>query len=315
MRLQNLSSNTKDTDSFAAFLFLFELELQKAGVLCKPQTYTHIYTRAMAPWGSALPWLCKPDHVTTPEEASAIATYAQTHPQHLAITDLSGWLPLHIAARTQRGEHSVAVVTTLLAGYSFGAKAAGYNGRLPLHCAAEGQKGAHGVAVVAALLTAFPPGAKTKDSNGALPLHRAAISQKGEHAADIVHALLMAYPEGAAEEEKGFLPLHLAVRHESQSASVVSALLAAFPQAVRERTNGEWLPLHFAAAKQRGEHGVGVVLALLKANPLAVGEKDKEGYLPLHVATEHQVSFFFFSLAFLLLTFSFDIVSLEGDGC
>lgn len=135
---------------------------------------------ATGDWQKALPWLRGGvfsgfftgifSHITTPAEAEELRRHFGAHPQQLAVADSHGRLPLHCAARYQRGEHALDVVTFLFTMYQQSAQQGSKDGSLPLHYAAQYQKGEHAMAIVIALVAAYPQGAQQKDARQHLPV-------------------------------------------------------------------------------------------------------------------------------------------------
>lgn len=121
-------------------------------------------------WKRALSWLWVDEHRPTAKEAAELKRYFERHPHQLRAADEEGNLPLHTAARNQKGEHALAIITSLLTGYAHGARQTNEDGRLPLHYAAMWQTGHYGAAIVAALVAAYPVGAQLKDKSGDLPV-------------------------------------------------------------------------------------------------------------------------------------------------
>lgn len=125
---------------------------------------------AQATWNKPLLWLLHFDHTSTPANVSALLEFFSDRPWQLKVANWGGELPLHSAARCQRGKHAVAIVKLLLKTYGAGVmERDGDHGRLPLHLAALNQKGEPGASIVTLLLTAYPAGAMQKDNHGKLP--------------------------------------------------------------------------------------------------------------------------------------------------
>lgn len=109
-------------------------------------------------------------------------------------------------------------------------------------------------------------------------------------------AQLQTYFEANADQLEvadhgGRLPLHDAAANQrgEHALSVVTALLKAYPHAARQKNNDGCLPLHCAAQDQKGEYAVAVVMALFNAYPAGAQEKDSRyGRLPLHFAARFQ---------------------------
>lgn len=198
-----------------------------------------------------------------------------------------GWLALHVVLEAHRDENAWTMVVELLLACPEGCQAAHATNdyKMPLHFAAKHQRGQRGVDVVLVLLQQHPDGAQQKDENGWLPLHTAIRYQTGEHGFAIVSALLAAYPAGAHETTFGnWLPLHLAARHQQgeHGMLVMTALLAAHPLATEHFTCHGWSPLHYAASSDKGEHGVKMVKLLLEVCPRIAQNRNTCGNLPLH---------------------------------
>lgn len=100
---------------------------------------------------------------------------------------------LRRAVRLNQGNDAGAIVAELLTAYPLAARR--QSGMLPLHFAAKFQKGANAAAIVVALLRENNKAARQKDEDGWLPLHYAAQYQagSGEHAIAVVTALLTAW--------------------------------------------------------------------------------------------------------------------------
>lgn len=95
------------------------------------------------------------------------------------------------------------------------------------------------------------------------------------------------HPHAAQEKHHGRrLPLHYAAwkQQGEHGLAVIKLLLAVYPNGLFELNKLGRLPLHLAAMAQSGEHGATVVMTLLAANPQAAREKDLDGRLPLHLA-------------------------------
>lgn len=187
----------------------------------------------------ALPWLAaQTGHRATAGDVAALKSYLHINPNAATsyMRKYGQELPLHDAAHWQRGEHGVAVVTTLIAAYAQAVWKRDRSGLLPLHCAASSQRGEAGVTIVMALLAAYTQGAQEKDTSGQLPLHRAAQYQTGEHATAVVTALLTAYPDGGSVTDKsGKTPF----QHAVSNANLPSSCKTLLREAGRR---GTWKP-------------------------------------------------------------------------
>ena len=170
---------------------------------------------------------------------------------------------------------------------------------LTLHDAIAWGKGA---AVIDAFIKQAPEAVKETGEGGMMPLHWAALSRNDE----AIATLIRAYSDGASkEDEKGYLPLHLALcRNRKKNANgkvivpdgsgtcsgqTIAVLLRAYTPAaemkcVWEADEDGLLPLHYAC---KTNAKIEVVKALLKANVKAVEEAAKDGWLPLHYACAH----------------------------
>lgn len=221
--------------------------------------------------------------------------YADATRQH---TTDHGWLPLHVAAKHQRGEHGVAFVAALLAAFRRAAKEATNDGSLPLHIAVRYQSGEHGVAVVTTLLEAYTGAAACKDMNGDLPLHLAVLNENSE---------VMAHAGGAAGENTGsvtYADSHTVTvadpsEREVCMVAVVAALLAAYPHGAKEKNKKGCLPLHVAQRTLSSEHPV---LELLQAAAGDAWQLPTRGRLGIFWPFCHLLSvcFWAYSLCFFL---------------
>ncbi|KAG1668745.1 hypothetical protein FOA52_014291 [Chlamydomonas sp. UWO 241] len=228
---------------------------------------------------------------SAPRAASEVVfALLAAHPAGAAEKDEGGYLPLHIAVRSQAAPK---VVSALLAAHPAGAVENTSNGRLPLHLAATNKASPE---VVSALLAVHPAGAVEKDNAGDLPLNLAFTQRPSGCVGgpaptpvmpELMSVLLAAHPAGAAEKDRnGNLPLHLALTNQA-APEVVLALLAAHPAGAAKRVWSYELPLHLAAAKQAAPE---VVSALLAAHQAGAAEKDTDGNLPLHLALTNQAA-------------------------
>lgn len=120
-------------------------------------------------WEAALSWLIENNHTSTAANVAALQRYFRDYPQQAKMANGCGILPLHDAAWTQRGEHAVAIVTSLFNAYRDGVRHKDKYGSLPLHYAANHQQDEHGAAIVTLLLTVYPNGAMEKNNGGYLP--------------------------------------------------------------------------------------------------------------------------------------------------
>lgn len=255
----------------------------------RPEKNKQMWTKLVGvAWEYHLTWLREEGHVTTASEASRLERYCQDHPRRIAKSDEAGCFPLHLAARNQRGEHSLTVVQALIAAFGHALQRKNNEGDLPLHLAARFQRGEYGLPLMSALMTAYPHGLQRRDIAGRLPLHCAAFQQQGRYAEALFTTLLIAYPEGLQEKTyDGNLPLHYAVLGHYSVVTIgkgrralVMAVLKAFPEAAQKKNDSGNLPLHIAAANQT----LPVVMALLKAYPEGVQQKSDSGALPLYYA-------------------------------
>jgi ankyrin repeat protein len=155
-----------------------------------------------------------------------------------------------------------------------------------------------GAAVIDAFIKQAPEAVKETGEGGMMPLHWAALSRNDE----AIATLIRAYSDGASkEDEKGYLPLHLALcRNRKKNANgkvivpdgsgtcsgqTIAVLLRAYTPAaemkcVWEADEDGLLPLHYAC---KTNAKIGVVKALLNVFPQAVTETGG-GMMPLHWA-------------------------------
>ena len=151
------------------------------------------------------------------------------------------------------------------------------DGQTPLHYAARGNRNQ---ALIQVLLDA---GAdieeKTDDRYGWTPLHRSVINEN----LTAVQALLEAGADINAENNFGWMVLHLAARY-NENPAVIQALLDAGSD-VNGRVHGQ-TPLHIAA--ERNENPL-VIQALLNAGA-DINAKDNVGRTPLEVAKDERNS-------------------------
>lgn len=148
-------------------------------------------TRRVAPWQTALQWLCI-RNATTAQQVTELTAYFDHTPLQKEEDSLKR-LPLHCAAIHQTGELAVEVVKVLLALYPQAAQHKDGSGWLPLHFAANNQSGDHGVTVLTALLVAFPQAAQQRAGRHGLPVD---VARRSNASSSSCIALLQAAAEG-----------------------------------------------------------------------------------------------------------------------
>jgi ankyrin repeat protein len=92
------------------------------------------------------------------------------------------------------------------------------------------------------------------------------------------------------EDNKGYLPLHLSVRHGC-TARLVQLLITAYPESPKLKDPDGNLPLHLAVRHHRGRLWLShseLSILLYNAYPTGIRETDKEGNLPLHLALRYK---------------------------
>jgi hypothetical protein len=154
---------------------------------------------------TAGPSSLKPSSYSTPPQAAATATNANTFTQPntfmTTATSPSSTTPptyedlqrRYLQINTQRREeYSVRVINALLDAWPKSIKTASEGGRLPLHMACFGKAS---VKVLETVLKAYPDAARQRNHDGFLPVHIAA--HWGVSHPDVAPLLLTAYPDGA----------------------------------------------------------------------------------------------------------------------
>jgi ankyrin repeat protein len=133
--------------------------------------------------------------------------------------------------------------------------------------------------VIVRAIKVFPDALLEADDKGRLPLHLALIW--GTPAVTVL-SLLRASPQACqqAELSQRALPLHLALQHGADE-EVALAILDQYPKAARQRRKGRQLPLH---ATDYGRTSLRVVDRVIESNPSALSAIDSTGRAPLHQA-------------------------------
>uniref|UniRef100_A0A7S2GJF3 PGG domain-containing protein n=1 Tax=Haptolina brevifila TaxID=156173 RepID=A0A7S2GJF3_9EUKA len=117
--------------------------------------------------------------------------------------------------------------------------------------------------------------ASKSNEKGMLPLH-IAIANKASSA--VLDKLLVVFPEAVRTQATVGTPLHWAAFCDARVA--VEKLLAFFPEGARMKINNGWPPLTFAAW---GNASPTTIETLLTAFPAGAAAQDNNGRLPLHI--------------------------------
>jgi ankyrin repeat protein len=217
-----------------------------------------------------------------PTSARRIRCLAELRPASLAVADLEGSLPVHVAARYGTSADAVRFLAamrpdTLLVQDN--------DGRLPLHVAMQGEPQFD---IIQGLVEVGPDALLGRNEGGRLALHAAV-----HHGAPlpVIELLAEACPPSLREgDNDGYLPLHVAsgkleVRwgYIWSSRPTLDRLELVALETVRLlATACRSLPLHVAVRHAK----LDVVRFLASAHPEALLAKAKDGCLPLHRAVE-----------------------------
>lgn len=154
------------------------------------------------------------------------------------------------------------------------------NGDTPLHCAAEGGH----AAVLNLMLEGGPPSGRFspfEHEPRGVGAASGGLEERGEKDGEARAAPDESSSAVNARNSDGYMPLHVAVRHNNPAASEILLRRGANPNAAYDKRHRT--PLHFAA--MRAQAGTAELLLRYGANPDALG-----GRLctPLHHAAEHR---------------------------
>lgn len=202
-------------------------------------------------------------------------------PESLLERNGEGELPLHIAL--SEGSHYIEqLLRILLRGRPESALVAGKDGELPLPKAIKA--GDHLRANL--LIKLAPKCCRVVDARGRTPMHIAASESKDS----LAGLLIKTWPKALLHRDtRGYLPLHGATAHFYRDSSLptVEMMLNKYPETIRAATEEKGrLPLHLAVTGR--EFWESLVQLLLCKGPEALKVKDAGGNLPLFLAVQNR---------------------------
>jgi len=223
-------------------------------------------------------------------DATEIAAIMVTkEPVLLKITNQSGALPLHLAARNGKSPQFCKI---LVDGYKESTRLS-VNGQLPVHLATYGN--------VKFLFDADPTTLDTQDRNGKLFFRNEFIERnRNSHTKSFLEAQWTYYVQAkrnhtsalTVRDSDGQVPLHHALYDKNASLGSIKLLLEASPDSLFIADNDDTLPLHVACGRGSAE----IVEYLVDYFAESFGEerrpnimlkKDKWGNTPLHYACHY----------------------------
>jgi ankyrin repeat protein len=231
------------------------------------------------------------------QQLSIIQGIVQSNPRLLRKKNmLTGWLPLHFAARYAT---SLEVVRILVDEHAEALLVKTNGGSLPLHVAIFYWSSSE---IVQYLADMCPKALLVQSKGGWLPLHL--VLARRWPSLEVVQYLADKCPEALlVKQMEGWLPLHFAARYASLL--VVQCLTNKCPDALLVKTQFGTLPLHVAATHAPLE----VVEFLVVKKPEALLVKNTNGWLPLHLAIMYR------EFSVVMNRESFEVVRFLAEMC
>ena len=174
------------------------------------------------------------------------------------------------------------IIQCLLKYFPAAANYPDHDGLLPIHYACGNNYVSLGI--IQLLIDAAPDSIRCGDSNSYLPLHKLCSNKELDEATalQILKLLLEKYPESIqhCENNQGYLPIHVAACHMTNSNEFCRVLIDAYPGSERIADSTGWLPFHHACTHNTVE----MVKYLYNLFPEAIHHAAQNGVCPIHTA-------------------------------
>ena len=213
-------------------------------------------------------------------ERSVIFQLVRAFPQAASHVDATGCVPFHYLAMNAKvwDDDADALLNSHRGAVQMRAGRA-WDDRQPIHLAAASVKSSE--SLLQRLVQLHPRGCSMEDRTGKLPLHLACeLGKEWQH----VRCIYEAFPAAlrrAENNERGWLPLHMAVACPTATGALIAQLVQLYPEAADVPDRHGRYPLHLACSS--GKRWQGGLQVLFDASPVAIATGDRKGLLPLHI--------------------------------